>query len=193
MKRPEAVGELKLVYQAFARDFEAAKRLARAEPSQFSRRTLVLTYFSFVEGIAYQLRQVTLASLQHSDVLSAGELSLLREERFQLTAKGLPEKRDNFSATLPSLLFSLRCYVKNHGASFAPSTGTTGWEAMRHLVEIRDRLTHPKSAADLEVSAGDLDTLTSASAWWEEELVQMFKACGEADAFYRQAEHSREA
>lgn len=98
----------------------------------------------------------------------------------------MPEPRENFQSFLPNLLFSIRCYVKNHGASFEPNIGVAGWESMRRAIELRDRLTHPKSADGLEVSAEDERHLVMAAAWWKQTLLEMFAACGEADRTFRE-------
>jgi len=136
--------------------------------------------------VAFQLRQVTLASLKATDFLTHAELALLREERFQLDRKGMPEPKENFQSFLPNLLFSIRCYVKNHGASFEPNIGVAGWESMRTALELRDRLTHPKSAEGLEVSPEDERHLVMGAAWWKQTLLEMFAACGEADRKFRE-------
>jgi hypothetical protein len=185
MDRRAAVDEMKRVYAVLTADVDAALAAGRAKPDQFARRTLVRTYIAFVEGLAFQFRQITLTSLVETDLLTHAELALLREERFQLNSKGETEPRENFQPFLPNLLFSLRTYVKNHGATFAPDTGSHGWEAMRKSVAVRDRLMHPKSLAGLEVSEQDLDNLEKAAEWWNKTVVAMLTACGEADEQFR--------
>ena len=103
MDRTTAVIELKLVYKTLSSDLDAAQDGVLQNQHQFARRTLYRTYFAFVEGLAFQLRQVTVASLADTDLLSVAELSLLREEKFQLNHKGEPEARDNFQSFLPKL------------------------------------------------------------------------------------------
>lgn len=181
MDRAEAVKELGDVFTILNGDLDTALAHAIKQDDQYARRTLYRTYFAFVEGLAFQLRQVTLASLAETGVLTTAELALLREERFQLDSKGLPEPRENFQSFLPNLLFSIRCYVKNHGAEFVPDTGHAGWEAMQRAVRIRDRLTHPRSLDGLVVSDDDKETLIKASDWWKATLVTMFRACDKAD------------
>jgi len=186
MNRIEAVNELKSVFTVLLNDLENALELGRANPSQFAHRTLFRTYFAYVEGLSFQLRQVTLASLQGTDLLTSAEIALLREERFQLDGKGVPEARENYQQVLRNLLFSLRCYVKNHGATYQPDTSQNGWESMREAVAVRDRLTHPKSASGLEVTEDDVQHFVAGAAWWKRTLLEMFAACGEADAFFRE-------
>ncbi len=185
MNRAEAVNELKRVFKVLGSDLEDALALGRENPNQFAHRTLFRTYFAYVEGLAFQLRQVSLASLQNTPLLTEGDLALLREQRYQLNHRGQPEERENFQQVLPNLLFSIHCYVKNHGATFQPDIGHHGWECMKNSVAIRDRLTHPKSAEGLEVTEKDVQAFVEGAAWWERTLLDMFTACGEADDFFR--------
>lgn len=185
MIRIEAVNELKQVFITLNEDLDAALKVGRQDPSQFAHRTLIRTYFAFVEGIAYQLRQVTRASLEDTDLLTQGERALLREERFHLSAKGEPEAKENFQSALPNLLFSVRCYVKNHGAVYSPDTGHHGWDSMKRAIAVRDRITHPKSASGLEITDEDVNHFVTAAEWWKRTLLEMFEACGEADVYFK--------
>jgi hypothetical protein len=185
MNRAEAIDELKSVFKILNNDLDDALALGKKSPTQFAHRTLFRTYFAYVEGLAFQLRRVTLASLQDTPLITEGELALLREERYQLNHRGQPEPRENFQQFLPNLLFSIRCYVKNHGADYQPDIGHHGWECIKKAVTVRDRLTHPKSADGLEVTEADNQVFAEAAAWWKRTLLEMFAACGEADEFYR--------
>ena len=185
MNRTVAVNELKRVFVVLVNDLEESLVLGRKDPTQFAHRTLIRTYFAYVEGLAFQLRQVTLASLQETDLLSPGEIALLKEERFQLDDRGQPQAKENFQKVLPNLLFSIRCYVKNHGATYQPDISHHGWQCMKKAVEVRDRLTHPKSAEGLDITNADLHAFNEGAAWWKKTLLEMFAACGEADKFVR--------
>jgi len=185
MTRFDAVTELKRVFVLLNADLEAALELGKREPSQFAHRTLIRTYFAFVEGLAYQLREVARASLEGTGLLTPGELALLREERFQLNQKGEPETRENFQSALPNLLFSVRCYVKNHGATYIPDTSHNGWESMRRAIAVRDRITHPKSALGFQIIDEDVNHFVNAAGWWKRTLLELFEACGEADVYFK--------
>jgi len=186
MNRAEAVQQLKDVYRVLSTDMDSVMAYVTANPTPFAHRTLIRTYFSLVEGLAFQLRQVTLATLEpHPDRLTAAELSLLREERYSLNKKGEPEASENFQRVLPNLLFTIRCYLKNHGASFEPDVSHHGWQALQHTVAVRNRVTHPKSVSDLTLTEEDLRRLIAASVWWKKTIFEMFDACQEADSYWK--------
>jgi hypothetical protein len=110
---------------------------------------------------------------------------LLREERYGLDKKGEPEASDNFQSVVPNLLFTIRCYLKSHGASFTPDISHRGWEALQCAVGVRNRITHPKSIADLVLTDEDLQKLVEASQWWKRTVLGMLEACQEADSFWK--------
>ena len=183
MNRAVTVEQLHAVYRILSADMDAVVAYGKANSTAFAHRTLVRTFFSLVEGLAFQLRQVTLATLEpYVGRLSVAEIALLREERYTLNSKGQTEAMENFQRALPNMLFTLRTYVRNHGASFAPDVSHRGWQAMQRAVAIRNRITHPKSVEDLSLSDEDQQLLVDASLWWKRTLMDMFDACDLADA-----------
>jgi hypothetical protein len=182
MNRTEAVDQLKQVYTILNGDVNAAVEYGNTKPSPFAERMLVRAHFALVDGLSYQLRQVTLASLESTHALTNGEVALLSEQRYSLDNKGFPSPKEAYEAFLPNLLFCIRMYAKNHGAEFEADTGVHGWEAMKQAIRIRDRLTHPKSEACLTLSDKDTGYFIAASEWWNKTLLDLFQACAEADA-----------
>jgi hypothetical protein len=181
MNRAEAVSELKRVYFVLNSDVKEAQSATLANPSDFNKRTLIRTCAALVEGLAFQLRQVTLATLQGTEFLSQGDLSILREEKYQLSQQGNVEVRDNHQSTLAMILFTLRVYAKNHGATFNPDTSTNGWNCLRKAFSMRDQLMHPKSLQDLTITDEAGTEFSAGVQWWDEAIRDLFEACDEAD------------
>lgn len=185
MNRSDAVNQLQQVWNILANDLDEILVYGRTNPSPFAHRTLVRTHFALIEGLSFQLRQVTLATLTETEFLKPEEIFLLKEERYSLNPLGMPEAKDNFQTFLPSLLFSIRSYLKNHGATYQPDLSHHGWNAMRKAIAIRNRPTHPKSESCLVLSDEDLRNFVDAAAWWKKTLLEMFSACKEADDYWK--------
>jgi hypothetical protein len=181
MNRAESVDELKRVYAVLNADLKMAQQATLKNPSEFNKRTLVRTCAALVEGLSYQLRQVTLASLKDTNLLSEGELAILQQTKHQLSVQGQVREKDNFQSTLPMLLFTLRVYAKNHGASFSPNTFDNGWSCLRKAFTLRDRLMHPKSFEDLHVSDEAGADFTAGIQWWDSAVESLLAACEAAD------------
>jgi hypothetical protein len=184
MNRRTAVAQLQAVWSVLSSDVDAATTYVQIENTTYAQRTLIRAHFALVEGLSYSLRQVTLASLQGTEFLTEAEVALLREERYSIDEKGRPKTAQQFLKFPDSLLFSIRCYVKNHGANFEPDTQHPGWSAMRMAVKVRDRVTHPKTVESLDLSDEDLQSFVDAAAWWKMTMLAMFAACKEADAYW---------
>jgi hypothetical protein len=182
MLRDDTVRELKSIYATLQADVYEAQELYKASGNQFARRVLVRAFFSFIEGLAYNLRQVTLASCKGLPNVSAAELFLLQEETCEIDEKGkVRPPREKYLATGSAFLFSLRMYPKAHGGQYNPELGDGGWEAFRNALALRDSITHPKSAAKLEISDEALVNFAKASEWGKSAIRGMFDACDEAD------------
>ncbi|MEJ1334484.1 MAG: hypothetical protein RPU37_00400 [Candidatus Sedimenticola sp. (ex Thyasira tokunagai)] len=185
MNRETAVNQLKETYNILAKDLDEIVAYGKDNNSDFAQRTLVRTHFALIEGMSYQLRQVALASLEpHRGMLTPGEISILREEKYLLNHKGEVEPKEIFQKPLPSMLFSMTSYAKAHGTTFAPDRGNHGWDAMKKLVRIRNGLMHPKSAAGLSLSDEDLQQVVEAAKWWKSTMLELFATCKEADEFW---------
>lgn len=182
MLREDAVRELKSLYSTLQADVTEAQELYNASGNQFARRVLVRAFFAFIEGLAYNLRQVTLASCKELPNASTAELFLLQEEVHEIDEKGkLRPPREKYLATGSGFLFSLRMYPKAHGGKYNPQLGDGGWEAFKYALALRDSITHPKSAAKLEISDDALMNFAKASEWGKSAIRGMFDACDEAD------------
>jgi hypothetical protein len=181
MNRAEAVEDLKRVYAVLKEDVREARAATLANPTEFNKRTLVRTCAALVEGFSYQVRQVTLATLQNTDLLTAGDLAVLRETKYQLSGQGEAEERDNRQSTLAMVLFTLRSYAKNHGAAYAPITGDNGWNCLRKAFQLRDRLMHPKSLQDLSVTDDVGADFAAGIKWWDDSVGDLLAARDVAD------------
>lgn len=185
LQRSDAVDEMKKVFAVLEADVDAALAEGRREDTPYAQRALVRAHFAAVEGLSFQLRQVTIATLQGTSLLTPIELALLKEETYSINEAGRPRASEKFLKFPESFLFSMRCYAKNHGAEFDVDTGGAGWQAMREANAVRNRVTHPKSLESLTLTEGDLTALVNAAEWSRATLLELFKKCEEADEYWR--------
>lgn len=172
--RSDALDKLKHTYAVLSSDLAAAVTLANELDNQFARRTLVRTLFAFIEGMTHQLASVAIASAPlELGIFSADELAILRDEQGH---------RQRFRDRIKTVL---RLYARIHGATFEPEMDA-GWTALCKANDLRDRLTHPKGAASLQVSKEDCrNTIAAASQWYQVTVAALLKTCEAADAHYR--------
>jgi hypothetical protein len=180
----QAVDELNKTFRILAEDVDESRAYGRENPAPFAHRTLLRTNFAVIEGMTYSFRQVALAAAAKSDLFSPAEIALLKEESYYLNKKGQVEPRYDWQPLLPSIIFSMRCFARVYGAPFEPDTGDNGWACMSKYKKLRDRLTHPKSSADLQLSDSDLEIAMKATAWFKSTVQNLLKACKQADEHY---------
>jgi hypothetical protein len=185
MNRKLAVKELKETFAVLNADVEEIKRTAGESLTAFDVRSMIRTFSALMEGLLYQMRQVALHSDAHNEIYSTQELMILRGESLRLNNKGKIEVQPSYEGALNMLLFTFNQFPKIHGAKFSANTGVHGWGSMRELVGIRNRITHPKSKKDLELSESEWEEVIQGMDWFHNTVRDMFKACDEADEYIR--------
>jgi hypothetical protein len=193
LNRSEAINEMKAIWSVLDSDIELALEYGRVADTPYAQRALVRAFFAAVEGLSYQLRQVTLATLGKSKLLTYSERALLAEERYFIDDKGQSKSTSAFLQFPQSLLFSINTYVKNHGAEFSPDLSGHGWHAFRRTTNVRHRVTHPKSASSLILTEVEIEDLMVASKWWNDTMLSMFQACKQADDYWSNVNSKPEA
>ena len=185
MNRASAVNEMKATWAVLNSDLDAAVEYGKKANTPYAQRALTRALFAAIEGLAYSLRQVTLASLYGTKLLTQDELVLLREVSIRIDDGGKVKAREAYLPFPQSLLFSVRMYVKNHGAKFEIDKSQKGWQALQIAINARNHITHPKSAASLTLTNEELQALMETAEWWKSSMLALFKACEEADIFWR--------
>ena len=138
-------------------------------PDQSARRAYIRAIGALVEGIVALLKQTCLA--MHDDgvpipPIGAGSLAMLREESYWLNSVGMVEFRRSFPPTAANVAFTLRVFFEATLSSSRVETSGEGWSGFIALIGIRNRITHPKSAAEFEVSESDLAITERGTEWF---------------------------
>ena len=191
MNRASAVNEMKATWAILNSDLDAAVEYGKQANTPYAQRALTRALFAAIEGLSYSLRQVTLVSLSGTKLLTEDEIVLLREVSIRVDEDGRIKAREAYLPFPQSLLFSVRMYVKNHGAKFEIDKSKNGWQALKRASAARNHITHPKSSASLTLTDGELRALMDAAEWWHSSMLAMFKACEEADRHWREKSEAK--
>lgn len=141
------------------------------------RRAYIRSLFAMVEGIGYQLRQELLR------LNGLGQIQLTLEEEFILSEVdytldgGKAKKRSKLYRTKDLLLYTTRCYARNFNTTedVERVLNQKGWSAFNTSLKKRDSMTHPKTAADTEVSEKEWEEAKAAWAWYHQLYVALLK------------------
>lgn len=127
--------------------------LDHAPHNQSLRRALIRSLWGFVEGSIYGVAEF----LQTARMLSASN-----------DGDGPQEK----SKTIERVKSTLKVAALDL-SGWEPHFGTPGWEALRKNLRVRDRLMHPKSATEVEVTDEEVDQAKDAARWFLETIVEI--------------------
>jgi hypothetical protein len=186
MNRAKAVAELKETFSLLDADFKEVRLRAGEALLEFDVRATIRTFSALMEGLLYQMRQVAIHSDSDNIFYTPKELAILNEQTFSLNEKGEVTVKESHERALPMLLFTFKQYPKIHGATFSADTGVHGWDSMKNLIKIRNRIVHPKSKKDLQITQEEWKIINLGIDWFHETVKNMFETCDKADGYVRQ-------
>ena len=141
--------------------------------SQYLRRSLVRAIFCFIEAgvevIKIEIRS-TIRSGRFSPPLTDKEQELLGSTHL------VPPPVAKFISLEANVKRTFRLAAKVWGADFTLSTSGTDFRDFIAAKEARNKLTHPRTFYEIEVTDDDIRLHTVAGTWFQAELQRLFKA-----------------
>jgi hypothetical protein len=157
-------------------DVTAARQALSASDSDFNRRIFVRVLCSAIEGVTFRLK-LHVATFGIYDALD------LNDDDLGYLLERLPPSRSGRSSRHRmvrldrNFAYAISMYTLLHWPSYILNGADTGWTALRNLVLLRNRISHPKAAEDLYVSDLDLAIAKSAERWFLQILGDIYKGC----------------
>lgn len=141
--------------------------------SQPFRRMFVRSGWALIEGEVFCLKQLALRACElGGEILSADEHTFLSEVEMVADEKGRIWQRDVHEGSLENLKRALKIATSKFELEWTPDFGNQGWEQLRRSRDLRDRITHPKTAAELAISDDELDFQRTGFAWFLETILK---------------------
>ena len=136
--------------------------------SQSFRRIFVRSSWALIEGELYGVKQFTLRACELGGKnVSLDEHRILSERQILVGDSGAAQLKHTYSDTLSNIKSTLKIAVTKFELDWVPDFGTQGWQNLSSSLELRHRITHPKSMAELIFSDGELDIHRYACVWYE--------------------------
>lgn len=145
-------------------DTIAAIAGAAADGGQSANRTVVRTVYAALEGVAWLLADHVAGVARDTGNLSAAEEMALSERGYQVTPQGKVSEQTRF-VPLPSLIRLAANIAGRVDPAFDPEFDGAEWTRFLHGLAARNRITHPKNQADLQVSAAEAASTVAALNW----------------------------
>jgi hypothetical protein len=149
---------------------ETYERIQTDPFHQPARRAWVRTFCSQVEAFAFGTKQMLASFGEFPWIkLTPHDVLLLREQAYEITNNGeVKLKGERFVPIQTNLKFIARIAARALEFDYQLDTNSDGWRALVATFGIRNRLVHPKAAADLIVTDDELKVVTAAQNWFQE-------------------------
>ncbi len=159
----DATARLKQTYAVLVADCQEVEKLLHTTDTPCLRRMFVRTLSAFVEGMAHQMRCIVRDALE--EFPQAKDKCGFTDLEFEwLNGNKQVKKR------LPT---AMNCYAK----LYLEPSGLSCQSKLDRLAKIRDRITHPESAAGLEVSDQEWTDAWAAAESLIEDMGGLFRTC----------------
>ena len=149
------------LFEVLSNDVIQCLKKLQTEDSQFWRRVFVRAVIALIEGQNYQLKLITLEACKHKQVsFSNADLALLKDEKFV-------SLKDN-------LKFSFKTFALAFDLDYKLAIGVGDrWKSFITAIEIRNRLTHPKTVDQVLVTDKDLEEVKKAHDWFAQSITDL--------------------
>jgi len=149
------------------------KQLVAGE--QHSRRSYIRSLFAMIEGTIYCVKELEFAELYSREKKDIRTLVALKETVFEITSKGDVSEKVKFVQTSSNLRFMAKCFQYIFGKQLELNVGSSKWDSFIKAIKVRNRITHPKTSTDLQISDDDLHLVTDVNEWFNEIIKEIIE------------------
>ena len=163
------IGDIKDRLMPILEDGYWVEQALDKENNQFTRRAYIRSIFAIIEGCVWILKQTILhAPAQKGRIkkLSVAEYALLSDKAYDLKNNGDISEQKKYLKLPDNIRFTFGLLTKYFKSDCELGVGTRSWDNFLKAQKIRDRITHPKSPKEFEISDADLAVCQSTSSWF---------------------------
>jgi hypothetical protein len=132
--------------------------------TQATRRDLIRTMFAAIEGYVWEYRAFVKSIVNDIGTVSPIMELALTETSYSVNDQGRLEEHIR-PIPVTSMIRLVTKLAEEHCPELKIDFSTTGWSNLKQTIKIRNRITHPKSASDLEVTPEDI-AISQAGFFW---------------------------
>ena len=143
------------------------------------RHTAYSMYESILRPIRYLFLGLGLPApgLAQAQLPSEAELFVLLDKSHTVDDMGKIQTKDAFTPLERAIKLAFDVTARQFQVDYQPDYGNSGWNALKLGVKVRNRLVHPKSVADLEVTDEEISIVTEANSWFILSTLELTKQC----------------
>jgi hypothetical protein len=140
-----------------------------AQSEMANRRFYVRSVFSLIEAVVEQHKRLILDLMDRNKItLGKGIREVLSETIYVVKDNGTIGQREQYLQLERKLRAVYRAADEAFGQHIAITFGDEGWKYFRKALDVRDRLTHPKTFDDCDVDEIAIETVDLGHTWFRE-------------------------
>jgi hypothetical protein len=166
------------LFDIFVQELTVFNKQIKNFGDQTWRRAYTRSLFSMIETLIYRLKEdiYNLLESEGSDISSEIE-GKLKGQIIKRNKQGQIKIRRCYQSLLNSIEYAYSHYAYMHYIDYKIDKNSPGWQWFLKSLKIRNRITHPKETADLEINNDELIIIQSAGKWFLETLNDLYEKC----------------
>lgn len=172
---------VQLLNQDVCRCYGELEEAVSHEDYEFWARVTTRSVFAAISGMCEYLSAQAFTAESNKAFggeISLGKLSVLAGETYFVNDNGEIRPKPIRIRFLDQVMFSLNSYAEAQCVTYRAKKDTAGWQSLKNAVATRNKITHPKDAAALEMTKADLAEVKAALHWFLNELTEILRAKG---------------
>jgi len=181
-ERKKIINEYFQLCMILSDDCVAVGKNYESNRSQLNRRTFIRTFFSYVEGEIFQLKQLCLMMNQEKLVnYNRAELALLRDEQYDLKDGGNVRIGSKFLKIQSNLRFAVKSFDKAFNPPHKIVFEGDGWKSFLEGKKIRNRVIHPKNQYESNINNEEMRTVKKGVNWYNSNMKNLIEGLEKYD------------
>lgn len=145
--------------------------------TEFDSRQLIRAAFAYIEGATYVIKiEASFNSEEHGIELTPQQHHFIFEANFELSEKGAVLQKPAKISLAKNIRFAFAVYAEANAIEDTLNVRSEWWALLQDSVRVRDRLMHPRSASDLDVTPSETISMIKAKVGFDEALHALISA-----------------
>ncbi|NBC37582.1 hypothetical protein GTZ99_13590 [Novosphingobium sp. FSY-8] len=170
-------------------DVMEARGRRDADDTEANRRSLIRSSFAAAEGLVWQYRQHIIDIAETLNKLESREILALSEHSYHVNTSGNISTQPRFVPLTATVRLVARM-AKKISPESAIDFDKNEWNQFQKAITIRNRLTHPKSAHDLQINKQDMTEAMTGFMWLCDALISSMAHANNALADFSAIAHA---
>jgi hypothetical protein len=170
----EGIEYLQAMTSILEKDLDEVVRIqAGEEVNDTAVRVVLRTLFAWVEATVFALKRIALKISEHKELFSSAEMAMLHEHSYDLDEKGKAKIQPKFIPLTKNVRFAFETCSRAFGIRNTLNVGDSRWDSFQRAIDMRNRITHPRTPEDLHLSDEDFAQIELAISWFSDSHTEL--------------------